>query len=156
MTTTWIVSADRGRARIFAQTDPQQPLEEIEDMVNTAARIRTSEQYTDRLGPTSAGQSIHNTGGALPNKQYEPQQTMDEREAESFAKDISAFLLKAHQDGRYQKLDLIAEPKFLGVLRMVLDNQVKPLVELELNKDYTHFNGHQLREHLQAQKAKQP
>ena len=157
MTTTWIVSADRGRARIFAQTDPQQPLEEIEDMVNPAARIRTSDQYTDRLGPTSASKSIHNTGGALPNKQYEPPQSMDEREAEAFAKEISGYLLKAHQEGRYQKLDLIAEPKFLGVLRMVLDHQVKPLVEMELNKDYTHFNGHQLREQLQAQsqKAKQ-
>jgi protein required for attachment to host cells len=154
MSTTWIVSADAGRARIFAESDPQQPLEEIEDMVSAAARLRVSDINTDRLGPTSAGKSIHNTGGALPNKQYEPAQTPEERDAEFFAKDISAFLLKALQGQRFQKLALVAEPKFLGVLRMQIDNQLKPLINFELNKDYSHLNAHQLREQLQAQKSK--
>jgi protein required for attachment to host cells len=154
MGTTWIVSADAGRARIFAESDPQQPLEEIEDMVSAAARLRDAEINTDRIGVTAAGKSIHNTGGALPNKQYEPAQTPEERDAEFFAKDISAFLLKALQGQRFQKLALVAEPKFLGVLRVQLDNQLKPLVNFELNKDYSHLNAHQLREQLQAQKSK--
>jgi protein required for attachment to host cells len=154
MSTTWIVSADAGRARIFAESDPQQPLEEIEDMVSAAARLRDAEINTDRLGPTSAGQSIHNTGGATPNKQYQPAQTPEQHDAQFFAKDISAFLLKALQGQRFQKLALVAEPKFLGVLRGQLDNQLKPLVGLELNKDYSHLNAHQLREQLQAQKSK--
>lgn len=154
MSTTWIVSADAGRARIFAESDPQQPLEEIESMVSPNAHARVSDINTDRLGPTSAGQSIHNTGGALPNKQYEPAQTPEQRDAEFFAKDICAFLLKAKQEQRFQKLTLVAEPKFLGVLRGELDNQLKPLIGLELNKDYTHLNGNQLREQLQANKAK--
>ena len=155
MTTTWIVSADAGRARIFAESDPQQPYVEIEDMVSAAARLRVSEINTDRMGPTSAGQSIHNTGGATPNKLYQPAQTPEERDAEFFAKDISAFLLKALQESRFQKLELVAEPKFLGVLRAQLDNQLKPLVDFELNKDYSHSNAHQLREQIQAQKAKE-
>jgi protein required for attachment to host cells len=154
METTWIVTADAGRARIFAESDASQPLMEIEDMVNTAARMRTSEQYTDRLGPTAAGQSSHNTGGALPNKQYEPPQSLSEREAESFAKDISGFLVKALQEKRFDKLTLIAEPKFLGALRMYLDPQLKPLINQEINKDYAQFNGHQLREQLQAHNAR--
>jgi protein required for attachment to host cells len=124
-------------------------------MVHPAARLRVSEQYTDRLGPTSAGQSIHNTGGAGPNKQYEPRQSMDEHEAELFAKDVSGFLLKGLQERRFQKLTLIAAPKFLGALRTYLDPQLKPLVEQELNKDYTHFSGQQLREQLQALNPKQ-
>jgi protein required for attachment to host cells len=154
MSTTWIVSADAGRARIFAESDPQQPLEEVEDMISPNARARVSDINTDRLGPTSAAQSIHNTGGATPNKQYQPAQTPEERDAEFFAKDICACLLKGMQEQRFQKLVLVAEPKFLGVLRGQLDNQLKPLVGLELNKDYSHMNGHQLREQLQAQKAK--
>jgi protein required for attachment to host cells len=154
METTWIVTADAGRARIFSESNPAQPLEEIEDMVNTATRMRTAEKYTDRLGPTSAGQSIHNTGGAAPNKQYEPPQTPEEHESESFAKDISGFLLKGQQEGRFQKLALIADPKFLGVLRMFLDPHLKPLVNLEINKDYTHSAPQQLREQIQAHKEK--
>ena len=41
-----------------------------------------------------------------------------------------------------------------GVLRGQLDNQLKPFVDLELNKDYSHCNAHQLREQLHAQKTK--
>lgn len=148
METTWIVTADEGRARIFAASDRTQPLQEIEDMVNPAARLRTSEKYTDGVGPTAAGKS--DTGGALPNKQFEPPQTPEEHEAESFAKGVSGYLLKGHQEARFHKLMLVAAPKFLGVLRMVLDPQLKPLVTKEINKDYTHSNAHQLREQLQA------
>ncbi|MES2739516.1 MAG: host attachment protein [Pseudomonadota bacterium] len=154
METSWIVTADAGRARIFSQSNLTQPLTEIEDMVNPATRMRTAEKYTDRLGPTSAGQSIHNTGAATPNKQYEPPQTHEEHEAVSFAKDISTFLLKGQQAGHFQKLVLIADPKFLGVLRTLLDPHLKPLVKLEINKNYTHSEPQQLREQLRAHQEK--
>jgi protein required for attachment to host cells len=153
MDTTWIVTADNGRARIFS-VDRTQRLQEVEGMVNTAARMRTAQTHTDRLGPTAAGQSMHNTGGgATPNKQYEPPQTPAEHEAELFAKHISACLLKGHQEGRFQKLALIAAPKFLGLLRAVLAPQLKPLVGLEIDKDYTHSNGQQLRAQIQVHQA---
>lgn len=150
MDTTWIVSADTGRAHIFSEPNPAKPLQEIEAMVNPAARLRTSDTYTDKLGPTSAGKSIHNTGGALPNKQYQPPQTPDEREAESFAKDICGYLLKARQEGRFDKLGLVAAPGFLGVLRKTLDPQLKPLVSFEINQDYSHSSGQQLRDQIRA------
>ena len=154
MSTTWIVSADAGRARIFAESDPQQPYEEVEDLVSPNARVRDADINTDRLGATAAGQSIHNTGGATPNKQYEPAETPEQHDAKFFAKDICGFLLKGMQEKRFGKLVLVAEPKFLGVLRGELDNQLKPLVALELNKDYSHSTGLQLKEQLQAHKAK--
>jgi protein required for attachment to host cells len=154
MDTTWIVAADAGRARIFAETDRNHPLQEIEDMISSAARMRISDQLSDKMSPTAASSSPHGTGGALPSKQYEPQQSPEEREAEMFAKSICAFLLKSHQEGKFQKLELIAEPKFLGTLRVVLDHQLKPLVSREINKDYSQFSGHQLREQMQALNAK--
>jgi protein required for attachment to host cells len=154
METTWIVTADAGRARIFAETDRNRPLQEIEDMVHTASRMRTSEQFSDRLGSTAAGQSMHNMGGAAPGSQYEPPQTPDEHAAELFARDICDFLLKSHQGGKFQKLELIAEPKFLGVLRAMVDPQLKSLISREINKDYSQFSGHQLREQMRAMDAK--
>ena len=150
MDTTWIVSANTGRAHIFSEPNPTKPLQEIESMVNPSARLDTGETYTDRLGPRAAGKSIHSTGGALPTSQYQPQQSPDEREAESFAKDICGYLLKAKQEGRFNKLGLVAAPGFLGVLRKVLDPQLKPLVSYEINKDYTHSDGQQLREQIRA------
>ena len=169
MQTTWIVSANAGRARIFSEADPSEPLEEIEDMVSTAARMRTSDINTDEVGRTAAAGSSHNIGGTegvgfshnakagAPNKAYQPAQTPQEHEAEQFAKDISKYLMDAHQEGRFQQLVISASPQFLGALRMYLDPHIKPLIKLEVNKDYTHSNAQQLREQireqLQAQRA---
>jgi protein required for attachment to host cells len=167
MPTTWILSANNGRARFFSETDPAQPLQEIEDMVNSAAQLRTVDTETDRLGPTSAAGSNHNIGGnegvgfahnakaGAPNKQYQPAQTPDQHAADLFAKDVATYLQKAHHEGRYQQLIISASPEFLGVLRNKLDPQVQKLVTSEFNKDYTHSNAQQLREQLHAQQAKE-
>ena len=166
MPTTWILSANAGRARFFAESDPAEPLQEIEDMVSPAAQLRTVDTETDRLGPTSAAGSAHNIGGnegvgfahnakaGAPNKQYQPAQTPDQHAADLFAKDVAAYLQKANNEGRFQQLVISASPDFLGVLRTKLDPQVQKLVKSEFNKDYTHSNPQQLREQLQAHQAK--
>ena len=167
MPTTWILSANAGRARFFSESDPSEPLQEIEDMVNSAVQLRTSESETDRLGPTSAAGSGHNIGmgqgaslshnaqAGAPNKQYEPNQTPAERATEMFAKDVAAYLLKAQQEGRFQRLMVAAAPEFLGVLRKELHQQVSQAITAEFNKDYTHSNAQQLREQLHALQAKE-
>ncbi|MEN3275074.1 MAG: hypothetical protein V7631_864 [Massilia sp.] len=166
MPTTWFITANAGRARFFSENDPAEPLQELEDMVNNGARLRTAESETDRLGPTAAGKSSHNIGGTqgvaqahnagagAPNKQYEPNQTPVEHATELFAKDISQFLMKSHQEGRFDQIVLSASPQFLGTLRMNFDPHLKPLIKQEFNKDYTQVAGHQLRGQLQAQQAK--
>ena len=154
MNGTWIVSADRGRARIFLEKELNKPLQEIETMLCPSARTHTSDEYTDKLGPLAAGKSSHNTGGALPNSQYEPQQTPDEHETEVFAKEVCAYLLKAKHENRFDKLALVAAPGFLGALRSELDPQLKNMVSYEINKDFSHSNGQQLREQIQAHQAK--
>lgn len=167
MQTTWIISANAGRARFFSESDPSEPLQEVEDMVNDAARLRDIDINTDEFGPTSAAGSSHNIGGneaagfahnakaGAPNKQYQPAQTPEQHEAEKFARDIAKYLLDAHRDGRFQQLVISASPHFLGELRALLDPQIKPLIKLEVNKDYTHASAQELREQLRAQLHKQ-
>ncbi|MFL6673828.1 MAG: host attachment protein [Massilia sp.] len=166
MQTTWIISANAGRARFFSESDPAEPLQEIEDMVNDAVRLRVLETESDKIGPTAATNSGHNIGGTqgvgfahngkvgAPNKLYQPAHTPAEQEAEQFAKDISNYLMEAHQAGRFQHLVISASPQFLGALRSFMDPHIKQMIKLEINKDYTHSNGQQLREQLQAQQAK--
>lgn len=167
MQTTWVLSANAGRARFFCESDPAQPLEEVEDMINDAVRERVSEaSNTDKMSPTAAAASSHSIGGTegvgfshnakagAPTKLYQPAQTPAEHEAEKFAKDICKFLTEAHQAGRFQQLVVSASPQFLGVLRANLDNNVKHAVKFEVNKDYTHCNAQELREQLLAQMAK--
>lgn len=154
MDATWIVSANASRARFFSQLHSSDALEEINDMVNEATRLRTAETESDKLGATSATKSMHNTGGAAPNKNYEPHQTPVEHQTELFARDVAGFLQQGHQDGRYKQLSLIASPQFLGELRKFLDPQLGSLVNLEIDKDYTQFNARQLSEHIHAHQAK--
>jgi len=151
---TWIISADAGRARIFCETDANSAWQEIDNLVDPLARTRMSDQVTDRGGPLAAGQSFNNTGGALPTSQYEPNQTPEEHNAQTFARDICAILLKAKNENRFDRLALVAEPSFLGELRAQLDPQLKSLVSYEINKDYSHSNGQQLRDQVQAYQAK--
>ena len=64
------------------------------------------------------------------------------------------MLLKAKQEGRFDRLALVAEPQFLGALRNQLDPQLKSLVSYEIDKDYAHSNGQQLRDQIRAHQAK--
>jgi protein required for attachment to host cells len=166
MQTTWIMVANAGRARIFSESDPSQPLQEVEDMVSPAAHLRELDLVTDKMSPTSATNSGHNVGGTqgvgfahnanvgTPNSQYQPAQTPTEHEAEKFAKDISAYLKQAHNEGRFKQLVISASPQFLGTLRNNLDSTVQPLVKLEINKDYTQVPVQQLRDQINAQQDK--
>jgi protein required for attachment to host cells len=166
MQTTWIIAANAGRARFFSETDSAEPLQELEDMVNSAAHLRESDLVTDENGPTSAEGSSHNIGSnaaagfahnaksGAPNKAYQPAQTPSQHEAERFARDIAHYLKEAHQQGRFKQLIISASPEFLGVLRGLLDPQVKSAVKSEFNKDYTHSNAQELRAHLRDQQAK--
>ena len=144
MAATWIVSANASRARVFAQLGGTAGMEEVAALINDAARLRSSDLETDRMGPTSGTGSTHNTGGATPNKLYQPRVTPEQHENQRFARDLCDFLLKAAQEGRYQELDLIASPQFLGAVRQLLDPQVKSRVKIEIDKDYTHLSAQAL------------
>jgi protein required for attachment to host cells len=154
MSATWIVSANASRARIFEQENAAAGLQEVEDMVNEAARLRMLDMESDKYGPTAGTKSSHNTGGAVPNKQYEPDQTPDKHQAELFARDLTKFLLDAHRDGRFDQLALVIAPKFLGAVRKLLDQELGSAVKLEIDKDYTHFDGQQLLDHIRQHGGK--
>lgn len=154
MAHTLILSANAGRARFFSQENAASPLDEINDMVNDAVRQRMTETgESDKRGPTAASKSVHNTGGAVPNKLYEPPVTPDVREAELFARDIAEYLLKSYRQGRFQQLTLVVSPQFLGMLRKLLDPALGAVVNLEIDKDYTHFDARQLLEQIRVQKG---
>lgn len=154
MDAVWIVSANAGRARIFSQDKPTGPLQEIKDMANPAARLRTADTESDKIGPTAATKSIHNVGGATPNKTYEPNQTPDEHQAELFARSIADHLLKSRQAGNFRQLILVMTPEFLGVVRGVMDPNLSAVVSLEINKDYTQCNAAQLLDKIQTYREK--
>src|SRR5436305_744568 len=101
MDATWIVSANGGRARIFAQARGADALEEINDMVNTPARERVDATETDELGQRSASKSRHGTGQPTQPSGYQQHQTPPQHQEELFARDVAHFLIEAHDEGRF-------------------------------------------------------
>jgi protein required for attachment to host cells len=149
-TTTWIVAADSSRARFLQVAGRERRLTEIEDLLNPAGRMDDRELITDAHprfdGHGGVGKpGARPTGGPGSDRQ---ETSAQEHETELFAKRIGDYLDKARNKHRYDKLYLIAPPKFLGMLRDKLDKEVEKLVVDEIDKDLSWFDPRDIARYL--------
>jgi len=133
MTTTWIIAADSSRARILQVTDRQRELAEVEDLLNPEGRVPDRGLISD----AHARFSGHAGGGPGSDRE---EMSAAEHATELFAKRLGDYLDKARTGHRYDRLHLIAPPKFLGQLRKALGKEVQKLVAEELPKDLSWLN----------------
>jgi protein required for attachment to host cells len=133
-TTTWIIAADSSRARILQVTDRKQHLDEIEDLLNPEGRVHDRELLADGH-PRFSG---HAGGGPASDRE---ETSATEHATELFAKRLGEYLDKARTAHKYDRLHLIAPPKFLGQLRKELGKEVQKLVAEELPKDLSWLNA---------------
>ena len=136
MTTTWIIAADSSRARILQVTDREKHLSEIEDLLNPEARADDRELVSD------AHARFHGTSGPASDRE---EMSAAEHATELFAKRVGDYLDKARTAHRYDRLHLIAPPKFLGHLRKELGKEVEKLVAEELPKDLSWLSARDIR-----------
>ena len=66
----------------------------------------------------------------------------------TFAKEVGTHLNKKLQEDAYWKLVIIAEPRFLGVLRGNLSKPVAEVVSLEIDKNLTNLPVDDIHKHL--------
>lgn len=136
MDTTWIIVADSSHARIFQTRDGGRTLEEIEDLANPLGRADNKQVATD-----GGGQYFGPEGrGHTAPRVEEPVQ----HEVRQFARHLGHRLDTAAAQNRYQRLALVAAPRFLGLLRDSLDRQTRKLVCAESAKNIASFARHEL------------
>ena len=149
-TTTWIIAADASRARILQVMDRDGRLDEVEDFVNPSARLHERDMTTDAeprfnghggVGKAGSGR----TGG--PGNAREAKRK-GEYETEVFVRQLGDYLDKARNAHRFDRLHLIAPPKFLGQLRKELAGEVQKLVSDELPKDLSGLDTRELEQRL--------
>lgn len=140
MQPTWIVVADAGRARVLEMQGKS--LEEIEDFVNPAERNDNADLRTDSHG------RFYGKGEREEGHTAEPSVQPKEHEAELFADLIAQYLNDARNQNKYAKLQLIAAPEFLGLMRTKLDENVRSLVESELSKDLSKASLPQIEQYV--------
>jgi protein required for attachment to host cells len=145
MATTWIVSADSSRARVL-QVTGRSRLAEIQDFVNPKGRMHERDLLADGRprfdGHGGVGKpASRSTGGPGSDRQ---ETAANDHETELFAKQIDRFLDQARLKKRYDRLFVLAPPKFLGLLRKNLDKEVEKLVRDEIDKDLSWFDARQI------------
>jgi protein required for attachment to host cells len=141
MTTTWIIAADSSRARILQVTDRDKALAEIDDLLNPEGRV------DDRQLTTDAHARFHGGNGNAPGSDRE-ETSAAEHATELFAKRVGEYLDKARTAHKYDRLHLVAPPRFLGQLRKELGKEVQKLVADELPKDLSWLKTRDLQERL--------
>ena len=140
MSKHWIVVADRSKARIFTVDDPHGALQEVETLDHPEGREHARDINADRPGRAydSSGQGRHAMGTSV-----EPM----EQDAIRFSKEVSEHLRAACQDGRCNRLLLVAGPDFLGLLRKELNTPPDVRIK-EIDKNLCNFDAREIRSHL--------
>jgi len=128
MNDVWVVVASSTRCRIFTQQKHSGPLLEVEQLEHPEGRMRRREFSTDRPGRSfdSAGHGRHAMG-----------QPVDPLEQESirFAKTVAMKIDNARKKHRFDRLVLVADPRFLGHLRQGLSPATRHHLTTELQKN---------------------
>lgn len=139
--TTWILVTDASRARLFAGQKKNQPWELLQTLTHPESREREQDLVTDRPGHNQQSGSYHHS-------RMEPPTSPKEIEHGLFAKELAHLLEKGLQNHSYHNLLIVAAPRFLGMLRDALGEQVKKHIHTTIDKDYTHLSNADLQERL--------
>jgi protein required for attachment to host cells len=141
MSNTWVVVADSSRARIFAVDQPRGPLQELDILAHPEARLHEQELTTDLPGRAfdSGGEGRHAMGQGVSPK---------EQEALRFAKRTADYLEAARVEGRFDKLILVAAPRFLGQLRQQFSPPAAAAIVQEIAKNLAQQPADEIRQHL--------
>lgn len=142
MDTTWVVVADHQRARLFEAEYPHATLREFDDLVHPESRQPPRELGQDEPGTTHDryGQGVHAMG-----THHSPR----EQEAIRFAHELAERLRKAHSANQFDRLVVVAEPDFLGLLRSAMSENLQAAVTQEIHKELTHIaKPEDIRRHL--------
>jgi len=123
-----VIVADRGRARFFSQEVYK--LKELADM--SSDHRLPQEVESDKQG------RFQSKGTAIPQHfSYSPHTELSTKQRENFANDIVVQTRKIRDAQDFDGIILIASPKFLGVLRSVLNDQERDQIKKEIAKELT-------------------
>jgi protein required for attachment to host cells len=138
---TWVLVGDAGRARLFEAMTATGALSEIAAFVHPESRLHANETASDEPGVSHdrAGPGVHAMSKRVDHKS---------QEATRFAADLASALRLGREKHKFERLYLVAPPRFLGELRKQLDRPTLRLMAAALDKDLTALSPEDIRGHL--------
>ena len=143
MATTWILVAHDAGARIFDNHGPGKGIGLVEQIDHPDGRARDGELESDR-----PGRSFRKNSGDPRRASMSRSEGPHERVVADFARELAGKLQQARVGHTFERLVLVAPPKFLGLLRAALDGPTAALVVGSLDKDLAMSSEDVLVSHL--------
>lgn len=136
MNQNWVLVAGSSEAELYAQEKPGASLIPVQTFSHTESRVLRQELASDKPGRAydSFGAGRHG---------MDPENAVREEECSRFAREIVQELDRGLQHHEFEQLMVIAEPKFLGHLRKVMNGPLSGSIRKEIAKNLV---GHDLSE----------
>lgn len=138
---TLIVVANRTNARLLRCDGPGRALEIVGELEHPEGRKANRDMDTDRPG---RAYDRHGPG----RHAMEKEQSTRERSAADFARAIARAIETARNDAVFEDVVLVADPRFLGMLRDSLDPVTSRMVRGTVRRDLAHLEPRDLPPHL--------
>jgi protein required for attachment to host cells len=143
--TLCVLVADEAIAKLMLLRKPGAELVEMQALADPQAHAREADHHRDAHGRRHGGDGSVRNGGSATTSAGDSDRHL---EAGRFAKTVAAELSKALREKRFDRLQIVAAPRFLGLLRQELDKEVSAVVENEMAKDLIHLDAAALTAHL--------
>lgn len=141
MSKTWLLVADAAKARLFEIPKRGGNLTEIACYTNPNGRSPGQHPEHGRQGRTH--ESANSARHAI-----EPHTSLEEKHAMQFADLLRDAIWHGRTEKQFDRLVLMAPPRFLGVLRDRLDEQSLKCVTAEVGNDLLALSPTELRAYL--------
>ncbi len=141
MATSWILVANASEAKVYSNKGIGKGLEIVAKLSHPDSRKKTSDLVTDRPG--------HMQGSGNGHGSRQPATDPKQHEHDIFARELAQQLDQGRTSNSYQRLIVVAEAGFRGLLNGVMNSQVNGLVSDSIDKDYTKLNDKELATHLE-------
>lgn len=137
-TTTWILVADAGHARIFENRGPGRDVFQVPGGVLEATK---GTEHADRPGRSFASVGAGRSAMEPHHSKAGP--------ARDFANELMTRMEREHEERKYDRLILCAPPAMLGALREAVPPRLRPHVMAEVDKDLTRVPTDEIAGHLE-------
>ena len=150
---TYVVVADGGVARVLRAKPTKGPLslEEIATFVRPSAHVPKRDLVSDKTG-TVFDRAGHAGPGTPSMERHGADSEFDPHKADidRFARRLVRRLDEERRRGDMDCLHIVAEPRFLGVLRPLLSKPTRKLVETETVSDLIHADPREIAKAVEA------
>lgn len=136
----WVVIANGSHAKFFRVVKFPK-IEEFAILEHPESRLRNQDLVSSKPGRTFESTSTARSA-------YEAQTDPHHLEIEKFARILGERLADAKREDAFERLYVMANPGFLGMLRPHLDTTTKQAIVAEIGKDMTDQPISAIEEHL--------